>query len=240
MNHYEQLEKKTSEIEKVLGYTFSNRNILTRAFVHSSFINEHKALSLKHNERLEFLGDSVLNLIVTEYLFRNFPDITEGELSALRSHIVSAPSCTEFVQKLGCGKYILVGKGEQINAGRSKTSIMADLFEAILGAIYLDGGLEKTRLFFFHHFSPIIEKMVSQPQMNFKARLQEHIQKTKHQIPHYLVLEESGPDHEKKFVIGVYIMDTLIGTGSGTSKKEAEQSAAKDALERLNQEPPSP
>jgi ribonuclease III len=234
MNPYHQLEKNITAIEKSIGYHFSDPQHLIRAFVHSSFINEYKELSLKHNERLEFLGDSVLNLIITEYLFRNFPDITEGELSSLRSHIVAAPSCTKFITKLGVEQYVLVGRGEQMNASRGKTSIMADLFEAILGAIYLDGGLEKTRIFFFSHFADIVQMMLQKPQANFKALLQEYLQKTKRQIPQYLVLDETGPDHEKQFKVGVCIGDELIGEGYGTSKKEAEQLAAKFALLKLS------
>ncbi len=234
MNPYTQLEKSLQSIEKSIGYHFTDQSKLIRAFVHSSFINEYKEQALRHNERLEFLGDSVLNLIVTEYLFCNFPDVTEGELSTLRSHIVSASSCIKFIQKLKIEQHLLVGRGEQLNAGRGKTSIMADLFEAILGAIYLDGGLEKTRSFFFAHFADMLHAMLQKPQANFKALLQEQLQKSKRQIPQYLVLEESGPDHEKLFKIGVYLNEELIGEGSGTSKKEAEQLAASDALMKLS------
>lgn len=233
MNPYAHLEKNLTLIEKSLGITFSNRSHLIRAFVHSSFINEYKELSLKHNERLEFLGDSVLNLIITEYLFKNFPDISEGELSSLRSQIVSAPSCTEFVKKLDVKQYVLVGRGEQLNATRSKTSILADLFEAILGAIYLDGGLESARKFFLGHFEEMVQLMIQKPPENFKALLQERLQKAKRQIPRYEVLGEIGPDHEKLFKVGVYINNELIGEGIGTSKKEAEQLAAKAALVTL-------
>ena len=236
MNPHDALVQKIPEIEKTIGYTFTDRAYLIRAFIHSSFLNEYKTLQLKHNERLEFLGDSVLNLVVAEYLFRILPDISEGELSALRGHIVSANSCIEFIQKLGVQGYVLVGKGEQMNTLRGKTSILADLFEAVLGAIYLDGGLQKVRDFFLSHFAPIIEGMLQKPHLNFKALLQEYIQKTRRQIPLYRVIEESGPDHEKNFQIGVYIEDTLIGQGRGTSKKEAEQAAAKVALSHL-QEP---
>lgn len=235
MNPYDSLVKKIPEIEKTIGYSFSDHSHLIRAFIHSSFINEYKNLQLKHNERLEFLGDSVLNLVVSEYLYRNFPDISEGELSALRGHIVSASSCIAFIEKLGVQSYVLVGKGEQMNTLRGKTSILADLFEAIFGAIYLDGGLEKARSFVLGHFASMIEDMVQRPHLNFKALLQEYVQKTRRQVPRYQVIEESGPDHEKNFQIGVYIEDTLIGSGQGTSKKEAEQEAAKLALSYLQE-----
>jgi len=236
MNPYAHLEKNLSLIEKSLGYTFSDKAHLIRAFVHSSFINEYKELSLKHNERLEFLGDSVLNLIITQYLFKNFPDISEGELSSLRSQIVSAPSCTEFVTKLDLKQYVLVGRGEKLNAGRGKTSILADLFEAILGAIYLDGGLKAADQFFLGHFEEMVQLMIEKPPENFKALLQERLQKAKRQIPRYEVLGEIGPDHEKLFKVGVFINNELIGEGIGTSKKEAEQLAAKAALVTLWEE----
>ncbi|MDB6081005.1 MAG: ribonuclease 3 [Chlamydiia bacterium] len=237
MNPYDQLIQKISHIEQALHYSFTTKNYLISAFTHSSFLNEYKNLALKHNERLEFLGDSVLNLIVTEYLFRNFPEIAEGELSSFRSSIVSAPSCTKFLEKIAVGQYLLVGKGEQLNTGRRQTSIHADLFEAILGAIYLDGGLEKARTFFFDNYTGLLQSLLTKPQLNFKALLQEHLQRIKHAVPQYRVIDESGPDHEKKFTIGVYIEDLLIGTGNGTSKKEAEQNAASIALKNIEETP---
>lgn len=237
MNPYEQLTKKVPEIEQTIGYSFKEPAYLIRAFIHSSFLNEYKNLQLKHNERLEFLGDSVLNLIVAEYLYRSFPDVNEGELSSMRGHIVSATSCSILIQQLGLHHYVLVGKGEQMNTQRGRTSIIADLFEAILGAIYLDGGLQEVRTFFFRHFSHPVENMLKKPQLNFKALLQEYLQKAKHLVPQYRVLEELGPDHEKHFKIGVFLEDALIGLGEGASKKEAEQNAASVALMRLqNQE----
>lgn len=233
MDSYENLQNKTKDIENALGYTFKNPSFLLRAFTHCSYLNEHKDLHLEHNERLEFLGDTVLNLLVAEYLFHDMPMISEGQLSALRAPIVSAPSCAQFLHELGVEKFILVGRGEQLNTGKGKTSIFSDLFEAVLGAIYLDGGLEATRKFFFKNFGITLKRMLEEPQRNFKALLQEYTQKTQKQVPHYEVMEETGPDHEKKFTIGAFLAGTLLAKGIGASKKEAEQNAAKAALEQL-------
>jgi ribonuclease III len=230
---YETLVQKIPEIEALLGYTFINRNHLIGAFIHSSFLNENKQMRLKHNERLEFLGDSVLNLLVSEYLYSTLSDTSEGELSSFRSSIVSAFPCIEFATKLGIQKFILVGKGEMLNTLQGKTSIIADLFEAVLGAIYLDGGLVAVKETFFRHFLQDIQKKIEKPLVNFKASLQEALQKTKNQVPLYKVLDESGPDHNKAFTIGVFVGETLIGKGSGSSKKEAEQKAAFEALNFL-------
>lgn len=233
MTPYDELQQNISLIEKIIGYTFSDKEILLSAFIHSSFLNEYKALPVKHNERLEFLGDSVLNLLIAEFLFRNFPERPEGDLSSLRSSIVSAQSCTEFIQSLGIENFLLVGRGEQLSGRLRKTSILADLFEALLGAIYLDGGFDQVRHFFFTHLSSSLDSMLQKPQLNFKAELQELVQKTRKLIPQYEVIEETGPDHQKQFKIGVFIEETLIGSGIGTSKKEAEQLAAKEALNHL-------
>jgi ribonuclease III len=224
------------EIEQHLGYHFKDPTLLARAFVHRSFLNENKSFPCQDNERLEFLGDSVLNLIVSEYLFCNLPQMTEGELSSLRAHVVSSHSCIAFIEKLHLAEFILVSKGEKMQAGRGRSTILADVFEAILGAIYLDAGFEETRRFFFSHFEDMITDMCLRPKENWKALLQNLVQKTMHLIPHYFVLEESGPDHNRQFLIGVFVGDRKLGTGSGKTKKEAEQEAAKIALEQLSSE----
>ena len=228
--HVQPLLSYIPEIEKKLGYNFNDPSLLARAFVHRSFLNENKTFPCEDNERLEFLGDSVLNLVIAEYLFRNIPHMTEGSLSALRAHVVSSHSCIVFIEKLNISEFILVGKGEKMQAGRGRSTILADVFEAILGAIYLDAGLDKTRLFFFHHFEALITDMCLRPKENWKALLQEQIQKTLHLVPQYHVLEESGPDHSRQFLVGVFIGDKQMGTVTGKTKKEAEQEAAKTAL----------
>lgn len=229
----DQLLTHIPEIEKNIGITFQDRELLLKAFVHRSFLNEHKDLSCEDNERLEFLGDTVLNLIVAEYLFRSLPQLTEGALSALRAQAVSSCSYILYIEKLNIQEFILVGKGEKMQASRGRSTILADVFEAILGAIYLDAGLEKTRAFFFHHFEPIIADICLRPKENWKALLQEQVQKTLHLVPHYQVLEESGPDHSRQFLVGVLIGEKQMGTGTGKTKKEAEQEAAKVALSEI-------
>ncbi|HXF28690.1 MAG TPA: ribonuclease III [Chlamydiales bacterium] len=238
MISYDDLVQKLPELESRLGYTFAHKKHLIRAFLHSSFLNETKRKELKHNECLEFLGDSVLNLIAADELFHLFPEMPEGELSCMRSAIVSAPTCTLFIQHLGVEQYLVVGKGEQLfqnfsHAKTSKSSLFADLFEAILGAIYLDGGLEKAKEFFRRHATPIMTEILQKPSLNSKAKLQELTQKKRQLIPVYKVLEQHGPDHRAEFTVGVFIGDELMGKGKGTSKKEAEQGAAKIALDYL-------
>lgn len=235
MNTIEYLQKQLPGIEAKLNYTFRDPSLLILAFVHRSYINEHREV-VQHNERLEFLGDSVLGLLMAEHLYRKFPNHPEGDLSYLRSRLVEASSCVAFVHKMEIGKLILLGKGERMNDGRGRESILADLFEAIIGAIYLDGGLEAARGFIFNNFSNEIEATLKTPLSNWKALLQDYCQKKYQQTPSYQVLEESGPDHSKNFVIAVMVASNEYGRGSGASKKEAQQSAAANAMERISQE----
>lgn len=235
MNTIETLLKQTPLIETKLGYSFHDRSILLLAFIHRSYINEHRQV-LQHNERLEFLGDSILGLLTAEYLYKHFPNYPEGDLSYLRSRLVEASSCMSYVQKIDIGKYLLLGKGERMNDGRGRESILADLFEAIIGAIFLDGGLKAASDFIFNNFSQEIHSIINTPLSNWKAILQDHCQKKYQQPPIYQVLEESGPDHSKSFAISVIINNKECGRGTGASKKEAQQSAAADAIERINRE----
>lgn len=235
MNTIDFLQQEIPTIEDKIKYKFNDQSLLLLAFVHRSYINEHREIH-HHNERLEFLGDSVLGLLTAEYLYRNFPDYPEGDLSYLRSRLVEASSCVSFVHKIDIGKYILLGKGERMNDGRGRESILADLFEAIMGAIYLDGGLEATRRFLFDNFMEEIQTTLKTPLSNWKAILQDYCQKKYQQPPQYQVLEESGPDHSKNFVIAVIVADKEYGRGNGASKKEAQQSAAANAVARIEQE----
>ena len=229
MNAYEELIRRASEIESKLGYTFKDRALLALAFIHRSFINENKEIG-QHNERLEFLGDSILGMLIADYLYRYLPSTPEGELSVLRSRLVEASSCYDYVQKYELGQYLLLGKGEKMNDGRGRESILADLFEAIIGAIYLDGGLEAAKRFLFKNFSPEIDAILKTPLRNFKAQLQDYCQKKFQQTPVYKVVSEEGPDHSKIFQICVVVNGQEIGNGQGSSKKEAQQAAAADAL----------
>ena len=226
------LIQNSTAIEAKIGYTFKDKSILALAFVHRSFVNENKELVQQHNERLEFLGDSILGLLVAEYLYKYLPSTPEGELSYLRSRLVEACSCVAYVQSLDLEKYILLGKGERMNDGRGRESILADLFEAIMGAIFLDGGLEACRRFLFKNFSKEIDAILKTPLRNWKAILQDYSQKKHQKAPIYKVLSETGPDHSKIFHVSVYINDEEVGSGQGASKKEAQQAAAADALTR--------
>ena len=231
MKTYRQVEEKLEEIEKVLGYTFKEKNLLLLAFVHRSYFNEHCHDVDEHNERLEFLGDTVLGLLVSDYLFRKFPKHPEGQLSHMRSYLVDAGSCSELLLSLGLDSWILLGRGESMNTGRGRDTIMSDLFEALLGAIYLDGGFGEVRQFFFAHFEEKLNQLVDTPMRNWKAELQDWAQKNHQVTPIYRVLEEKGPDHCKRFVVGAFVGKKLLGEGKGLSKKEAETEAAKQAIE---------
>lgn len=232
MTALEHMMKKSEQIEKIIGYTFQNRSLLLLAFVHRSYVNEHRDVH-EHNERLEFLGDSVLELLVSEYLYRTLPNTPEGELSNIRAKLVEASACIAYIQKLDLEKFLLLGKGERMNSGRGRESILADLFEALIGSIYLDGGLDAASHFLFKNFGEEIDATLRTPQKNSKAQLQDVCQKHFQQAPQYVVLEEVGPDHDKMFQIGVYINDCEIGQGKGSSKKEAQQAAATSALTLL-------
>ena len=234
MDPLENLKNQIPSIEKKLCYTFEDKDLLILAFVHRSFINEYRDLVKEHNERLEFLGDSVLGLLISEYLYKYLPSTPEGELSSLRSRLVEAPSCVSYVNKLDIADSILLGRGEQMNSGRGRDSILADLFEAVLGAIHLDGGIEAAKAFLFRTLSQEIDSILKQPLRNWKAELQDYAQKKHQEPPHYKVLEESGPDHKKTFSVAVLINGKEMGRGLGRSKKEAQQEAAKAGLETVN------
>lgn len=232
MLSYEELIRSAAEIEMRLDYTFKDKRLLGLSFIHRSYVNENKTIT-EHNERLEFLGDSILNLLISDYLYRYLPGTPEGDLSYLRSRLVEAHSCMVYVQKLELTPYLLLGKGERMNDGRGRETILADLFEALIGAIYLDGGMEVAKRFLFKNFSPEIDAILKTPVRNFKAELQDLSQKRFREAPLYCVLSETGPDHSKQFVITVSIQNTLWGQGEGNSKKEAQQNAAEMALSKL-------
>ncbi|MEI6242386.1 MAG: ribonuclease III, partial [Chlamydiota bacterium] len=194
------VQENFSLIEKRLGYTFKNKELLFQAFIHRSFVNENKQNFPSHNERLEFLGDSVLGLLVAEYLFEKHPDLPEGKLSYLRSFLVDAKTCALFLQKLELDSFLLLGKGERYGEGRGKETIFADAFEAVMGALYLDGGFEAVKKSFQFSLQTIVESLLQSPFHNYKAELQELLQKKYQKIPVYKVLTEEGPEHHKRFV----------------------------------------
>jgi len=233
MNSLEKLIADAPLIEEKLKYPFANRQLLFLLFVHRSFFNEHRDLVEQHNERLELLGDSVLGLIISDYLYAHLPLESEGHLSHLRSHIVEASSCAELLGQLGIAHYVLLGKGERMNDERGRETILADLFEAVIGAIYLDGGIEAAKRFFWTHFSAWMQEKLKKPLKNWKAELQDYSQKKYQKPPVYKILKESGPDHSKTFLVSASIDEQEVGEGKGASKKEAEQAAAENALRKL-------
>lgn len=228
-------EKKLNQLEEVLALDFKNKKLLQKALTHRSFPNENKELKIEDNERLEFLGDSVLGLTVSNYIFHRFPDYPEGELAKIRSVIVSAPVLAEKARKLEIGKYLLLGRGEEMTGGRDRDSILADSMEALFAAIYLDRGLEPASEFIINLLQKDIEAVESGDEIrDYKTVLQEYLQQDGQKGPDYSVREEIGPDHNKSFLIEVNFKGQLLGTGTGSSKKEAEQKAARSALEKLD------
>lgn len=228
------LHEDIPRIEALLGYEFANKELLALAFVHRSYYNEHRQEMSSCNERLEFLGDSVLGLIAGEFLFHLLPEESEGMLSSLRAQIVDAPACAGYVQKLSLQDWILLGRGEKMNEHRGKETIQADFFEALMAAVFLDGGFLKAKEFFEKHFFRDLLQVISEPSRNWKAELQDFVQRKIQKPPIYQVVEETGPDHHKKFIVAVFMDEQEIGRGSGSSKKQAEAQAAKDAMVKFS------
>lgn len=233
MMNQDDLLNNFSDIESQLGYTFKDKKNLTLALVHSSYYHENRDRVEGHNERLEFLGDAVFGLIISDYLYRELFDRPEGELSHIRSQLIEASTCAFFVEKLGIADYLFLGKGERRGDQRGRETILADFFEALLGAIFLDAGLEEVRTFFFHHFMEDLQRCIATPTRNWKAELQDYSQKRYQRPPQYRILSETGPDHNKIFHVAVYIDEQQVGTGQGSSKKEAEIFSAEQALLKL-------
>lgn len=215
-------------IEKKIGYKFNNRDLLFEALTHSSFANE-KHNKFKCNERLEFLGDAVLSLISAQFLFENYPDTPEGELSKIRSSLVCTDSLAKFAHQIHLGDYIFLGKGEAMSGGADRSSLLEDAFEALTAAIYLDGGMECAKSFVLKFLEEYVEEYRSTT-TDYKTTLQEIIQKNHDQILTYALVGESGPDHNKVFEAEVRLNSNVIGRGKGKSKKGAERAAAKEAL----------
>ena len=217
------------QLEKNLKYTFKNKGLLKNALTHSSYANEKKG-STTSNERLEFLGDSVLSIIVSDYIYKNFPNLPEGQLTRLRASLVCEKSLCSFSKQLGVGDYILLGKGERANGGAARPSILADAFEAILAAIYLDGGIEPAKRHVLRFVQSELSHLEHENFKDYKTELQEIIQRNPEEKLTYVLTGETGPDHDKCFTVEVHLNSNVIGEGSGHSKKNAEQAAAKKAL----------
>ena len=221
-----------SKFENIISYNFKNKQYILEALTHSSYSNENKSYAF--NERLEFLGDSVLGIIISDYLFKNETELPEGELTKLRANIVCEESLSEVSKKIELGTHMLLGKGEEATGGRERVSILADAVEAVIAAIYLDGGIENARKFVLTQMDEIIQDSIKgRIFRDYKTHLQEVIQSQGETNIIYDLVEEIGPDHNKKFIMQVKLNDEVLGTGEGKSKKEAEQSAAKQALRRM-------
>ena len=223
------------ELEQELNYTFQNPALLEEALCHSSYANEHRAGPLHSNERLEFLGDSVLGFVTAEFLFVHHPDLPEGDLTRIRAALVCEQSLYEVACKLDLGRFLKLGRGEESGGGRERTSILADATEAVIAAVYLDGGIQAASdLIHRVLLDAEREEAVEERRRDYKTALQEFVQRQADQVLAYRMVGETGPDHAKTFSAEVLLNGQALGTGSGRSKKEAEQSAAKSALETLN------
>ena len=225
------------ELEKKLNYTFRNPALLSEALSHSSYANEHRASHLNSNERLEFLGDSVLGFVTAEFLFTQHPDLPEGDLTRIRAALVCEQSLYEVAGKLELGGYLKLGRGEEAGGGRERTSILADATEAVFAAVYLDGGIHAASELIHRVLLDVErEEIVEERRRDFKTALQELIQRQADQVLSYRMIGEPGPDHAKTFQAEVLLNGEPLGSGFGRSKKEAEQSAAKAALKTLGGE----
>jgi ribonuclease-3 len=224
-------------LEENISYVFKNKNLLIEATTHSSYSNDSKNKKIKNYERLEFLGDSILSLIVSEHLFLNYKELPEGELTKIRASLVCEKSLFEFGQKIDLGRFLLLGKGEEMTGGRTRPSIIADVFEAVLAAIFLDGGIEPAKKFVISFIPPNIDSFTKKAFNDYKTILQEIIQQNKEEKVEYVLTLETGPDHDKSFFVEVHLNSNVIGKGKGRSKKLAEQNAAKEALVLMGYEP---
>lgn len=215
-------------IEEKIGYVFSDKSLLQEALTHSSYANEMRN-GVKCNERMEFLGDAVLSIVTAEFLYTKFPDMPEGELSKLRSGLVCTAELSGFAREMGLGEYLFLGKGELNTGGKDRPSILENAFEALIAAIYLDGGMEKAKAHILRFLSSALENH----KLNFKdykTALQEIVQQNPDETLNYVIVGESGPDHDKRFEVEVHLNSNVIGRGIGKSKKQAEQEAAREAL----------
>lgn len=224
--------KKLSELEKILGTKFKNKNLLKQALIHRSYLNEHPDFSSANNERLEFLGDAVLELIITKFLYENFKQ-SEGKLTSFRSSLVNTKSLAETAAKLKINQYLYLSKGEAKSKGRAREVILANTFEALIGAIYLDQEFNQAEKFIHQHLLPRLDivlkhQLYEDPKSKFQEIAQDKLKIT----PTYKTIKESGPDHAKKFTVGAFLKKKLIATGAGKSKQEAEVKAAQKALKK--------
>ncbi|MFW6160362.1 MAG: ribonuclease III [Acidobacteriota bacterium] len=229
------IEKKILRQEKTIGYSFKKRNLLQTALTHSSYAYEHQNKNIQDNEVLEFLGDSILGLIIARYLYDHYPHLDEGDLSKLKSAAASTNALCSFAQNIHLDKKILLGKGEQQSDGHKKKTILAGAFEALVAAIYLDGGIEKATEFTIPHLKKLFKKLHVEKFSveNYKSALQEYFQRDNLPSPAYKTINSKGPEHKKSFTVEVSLGDKILVRARGSSKKEAEQKAAQKALKKI-------
>ncbi len=234
MQNRDSLMQNIAIFEKKIQYSFKNKENLILAWTHSSYANEYKSEKLVSNERLEFLGDSVLSVVISENIYNNYSHLTEGEMTKFRANVVCEASLEKCANRLKVGQYLLLGKGEENSGGRKRTSILSDAVEALIGAIYIDGGFENAKMFVLNQMKKIIDESIKgKIFMDYKTQLQEIIQKSNEQRITYEIIEEKGPDHSKVFVSQVKLDNKVISVGEGRTKKEAEQMAAKASLKKI-------
>jgi ribonuclease-3 len=231
-----EVQKYWPKMEESLGHSFQDKTLLTEALTHRSFANEYHAENLPDNERFEFLGDAVLDLAISEYLMVTLPEAPEGQLTRIRAEVVSMPGLARIASFLDIGPAMLLGKGEERSGGREKTSLLADAVEALIGAVFTDGGFDAAKAVVLPLFVPMLEEASKVEGQDFKSRLQEMLQASQRALPIYKVADASGPDHERIFLVEVIVDDTVISSGQGRTKKSAEQAAAELALIALSDE----
>lgn len=232
--------KPIDTLEKQLKYSFKDKDLLKRALTHRSYLNELKYKDAKHNERLEFLGDAVLELLITKYLFENYPERPEGELTSFRAAVVRTESLAETAGELNIGEYLYMSKGEESTGGRERPYILANTIEALLGAFYVDGGITPCKQFVDTYMVPKLPKIIEDRlDIDPKSKLQEIAQELYKYTPTYELVEETGPDHDRTFIMKVIVNNEEFGQGEGKNKQEAEQNAAEAALNKLKEEKPT-
>jgi ribonuclease-3 len=223
--------KDFTTLEQNLGISFDDKGLLQQAFIHRSYINEHAGSGLSHNERLEFLGDAVMELIVTDYLYQQFPKNPEGELTAYRASLVNTITISDTAREQGFDEFLILSKGEAKDTGKARAYILANTYEAFIGALYLDQGYDAAKKFVHMTLIPKLDEIIAKGLWrDAKSFVQEKSQELESVTPSYKVLHESGPDHDKEFTVGIYFGKNLIAEGKGSSKQEAEQAAARNAL----------
>ena len=232
MTSDEQYLQNILEFSRTVGVPFHDVRLLRVAFTHRSYVNEHRDEGVEHNERLEFLGDAVLELAVTRFLFEKFPDRTEGDLTAYRAALVNTNTISDAAVRLGMNNFLRLSRGEARDTGRARQYILANTFEAVIGAVYLDQGYDAAERFIAEHIFPLVDEVVRKRLwQDNKSRFQEEAQERLSITPSYATLNEQGPDHNKRFTVGAFLAEHLVARGEGNSKQEAEQAAAKAALE---------